>query len=281
LGQTLTFGDVDVSANVPLMHPCPVDPGCPHCNGQSPPDAPDWSFVDAVYCISLNSRGDRTLEAAAEFHRIGLCRHVTFYRPNRHPVKSLIGMWDSHRKVAMDARKRGAQRTLIFEDDVHFVRPVTRESVAAVSHAVDRLPADWTIFHLGHWPLSGYFVHANVMRTSSACAHAYIVSARMAEWLEHHPWGTANVKLRPMLGKGLDSAYAALADTYALFPMMAIQRPSPSDHFTRPRPVKRLRHLVTRSRHREALLSKLMRPSELAVAALSPLFWIAAKWRRR
>lgn len=55
----------------------------------------------------------------------------------------------------------------------------------------------------------------------AASAHVQIVSPRMAEWLENHPWDAPNVKLRPMLGKGLDSAYAALADTYARWPSSA------------------------------------------------------------
>jgi hypothetical protein len=46
------------------------------------------------------------------------------------------------------------------------------------------------------------------------------------------------------------------------------------------RPTRKLRHLVTRSVHREALLSRLMRPSELAVAALSPLFYLLDRWDR-
>jgi hypothetical protein len=62
--------------------------------------------------------------------------------------------------------------------------------------------------------------------------------------------------------------------------MLAIQRVSPSDNFvhpsTRKKPKKRkLRHLVTRSAHRELLLSRLMRPFEIVVALLSPAFFLA------
>ena len=64
-----------------------------------------------------------------------------------------------------------------------------------------------------------------------------------------------------------------------MFPMLAIQRVSPSDNFDDPslRRKKKLKHLVTRSAHREILLSKLMRPFELVVALLSPAFFLAAR----
>jgi hypothetical protein len=89
-------------SNRPVYHPCPADPACPHWNGS--PDAGDdldWSFLNAAYCISLKTREDRVTQAAAEFHRLGLCRRVTFYRPDKHPRNGFIGNWTSHRDVAM------------------------------------------------------------------------------------------------------------------------------------------------------------------------------------
>jgi hypothetical protein len=64
--------------------------------------------------------------------------------------------------------------------------------------------------------------------------------------------------------------------------MLAIQRVSPSDNFDAPairtkRKKRKLKHLVTRSAHREVLLSKMMRPFELIVALLSPAFFLAAR----
>ena len=129
------------------------------------------------------------------------------------------------------------------------------------------------IFFLGHWPLWAYFVRRNVLRTSSGCAHAYIVSPRLLRWLHEHPWGTHGIEKRRVIGKALDSAYAMLPGTYALFPMIATQSVSRSDNFavSRKRNTK-LKHIITHSRHREWFLSKLMRPGEAVVVLLSPLF---------
>jgi hypothetical protein len=261
----------------PVFHPCPPDPTCPYCNGSiAAGEALDWSFLDGVYCISLRSREDRAVNVAAQFHKVGLCRQVQYYRPLRFPGRGYIGSWESHRAVAEHARERGCQTTLILEDDVQFVRRLTPRSVRAIGRAIEGLPPDWMIFFLGHWPLWAYFVRPNVLRTSSGCAHAYIVSPRLLCWLHEHPWGTPGIEKRRLIGKALDSAYARLPATYALFPMIATQSISRSDNFAVSRKKNtRLKHLVTHSRHREWLLSKLMRPGETVVVLLSPLFFIA------
>jgi hypothetical protein len=58
--------------------------------------------------------------------------------------------------------------------------------------------------------------------------------------------------------------------------MIATQSVSRSDNFAVSRKKNtKLKHLVTHSRHREWLLSKLMRPGEAVVVLLSPLFFMA------
>ena len=126
----------------------------------------------------------------------------------------------------------------------------------------------------------------NVLRTSSGCSHAYIANPRLLRWLRDHPWGASGVHFSKIAGKGIDSAYAKLPGAYALFPVLAIQRVSPSDNFDAPsirtkKKKKKLKHLVTRSAHREVLLSRLMRPFELIVALLSPAFYVAARTTSR
>jgi hypothetical protein len=278
----------EAATDQPVFHPCPPDPACPYCNGSiSAADALDWSFLDGAYCISLKSREDRALNVAREFHKVGLCRKVVFYRPVKHPVKGIIGSWESHRAVGQDALQRGYRTTLIMEDDVFFAARLRPRKVRQIGRAIDRLPSDWMIFFLGHWPVWAYPVRHNVLRTGSACAHAYIVSPRLLAWLDAHPWGSPDVKKLRLVGKALDSAYAELPGTYALFPMIATQSVSKSDNFNfRPKTSdkRKLKHIVTHSRHRELLLSKLMRPAEMIVVALSPLFFIARmtkRWRAR
>lgn len=263
-----------------LLHDCPRDPACPYCRGEGGgEDGFDWSFLDGAYCISLRSRSDRAESAAREFHRVGLCRLVRFYRPERHPTQPKIGIWESHRAVGLEALARGQSTVLILEDDVRFARHVTPGTARAVRQALERLPPDWTIFFLGHWPIRAWFVSRNVLRTVSGCAHAYIAGPRLLAWLRDHTYGTAPIVR--LVGVTIDAAYAALPGAYAYFPMLATQSASPSDHLGRRtgRRAKKLRHLVTRSRYREALHASLMRPSELAVAAGAPFFYLLERLR--
>jgi len=266
-----------------VFHPCPPDPSCPYCTGSVPEgQALDWSFLDGAYCISLKSREDRATNVAAEFHRVGLCQHVMFYRPLKHPVKGIIGSWESHRAVCEDARQRGHEKTLIMEDDVLFSSNLRPSKLRSIRRAVAGLPPDWMLFFLGHWPVWAYPVKHNVLRTGSACAHAYIVSPRLTRWLHDHPWGTPGIKKLRLVGKALDSAYAELPGAYAIFPMIATQSVSKSDNFNfRPKEKsqRKLKHLVTHSRHRELLLSKLMRPAEMIVVSLSPFFFAARVYK--
>lgn len=259
-----------------VFHPCLPDETCCYCNGSMrPEESLDWSFLGAIYCISLKNRDDRAVAVATEFHRLGLCQKVIFYRPDKHPGKGIIGSWESHRAVGMHALQKGCKNTLIMEDDVVFVHRLTPPRVRAISHALDNLPKGWMIFFLGHWPIHAYFIRHNVLRTHSVCAHAYIASPFLLQWLRDHPWGSPGVRKLRIVGRALDSAYAELPGGYALFPMIATQIASKSDNANfKHKRIRRLKHLVTHSKYRELMLSKLMRPAEIIVAMISPVFFI-------
>lgn len=264
----------------PLWQACPPDPDCAYCRGME--GGADWSFLDAAYCISLQERPDRATEAAAQLHRAGLCRLATFLRPQRHPLKGIVGCWESHRAAGMRALALGHRRVLILEDDVRFDDGIGAATTTRIRDALATLPADWQVFYLGHWPLRARFVAPGVLRTRSGCAHAYIASPSLLRWLRDHPWTKRGVAMDPLVGRSIDAAYACLPGTYALHPMIAVQSGSPSDNSTaaqkRRRKNKwRWRHLVTHSRLREWLLSRLMRPAERVVVALAPLLgWLDA-----
>jgi hypothetical protein len=269
--------DRSAQTGTAVWHPTPAAPDCPHCGERNRrPPAPrfDWSFIDAAYCISLRERPDRAAAAAAEFHRVGLCERVIFFRPEKPANGVRVAIWQSHRAVAEHALRHGRTRVLVFEDDVMFARRIEPDAVRAIGEAMATLPRDWMLLYLGHWPLWGYFVRRNLLRCGSACCHAYIASERTLCWLRDNP--PDSVPIARIAGRCVDAAFARLPETYAIFPMLAIQRPSRSDNVKAAagRRKKKLKHLITRSRHRELLLSRLMRPNELLIAALSPIFFI-------
>jgi hypothetical protein len=267
-GGAVVGGTAAGDAAAGTFHPCPVDPACPTCTADGR-HGPDWSFLDRVYCISLIDREDRAVRAAAELHRVGLCRRTLFYRPRRHPSRVIEGIWESHRAVARHAQRSGARAVLILEDDVAFAPWVGPRTVAAVARAMTRLPADWTIFFLGHWPLRARFEGPNLLRTASACAHAYVASPRLLAWLAENPFSKVDRDREQIAGGGIDASYARLPQAFAFFPMLATQAARGSDHMAekkRSKRIRKLKHLVTRTDLGEVLLAHLMRPNELLVA---------------
>jgi hypothetical protein len=59
------------------------------------------SSFDRVGRATRHQQGYRTAKAAAQFHVLGLCRDVLFYRPVR-GCDTDRAIWDSHRAVAAD-----------------------------------------------------------------------------------------------------------------------------------------------------------------------------------
>jgi hypothetical protein len=58
------------------------DEWCDYCAGRRRVAALAPGLT-AIYCISLQEQPHRTAKAAAQFHALGLCRDVLFYRPVR------------------------------------------------------------------------------------------------------------------------------------------------------------------------------------------------------
>ncbi|HEY2774090.1 MAG TPA: hypothetical protein VGK20_08565 [Candidatus Binatia bacterium] len=266
----------------PTFEPCAIDPSCARCgNGTETRNSLDWSFVDAVYCISLIERPDRLERASAELHRVGLCRRARFYRPARHPRDPIAGIWESHRTIAMDALSRGFEKILVLEDDVKFRRGLDADRLRDVAATLASAPDGWDIFYLGHWPIRVQRIARRLLRTQSGCTHAYVASASAMSWLAANEYRRSQVSHRwsRIIGRGIDAAFASRLATYAYFPMVAVQNSSISDHTAKAKAgrIRRMHHLFTRTRAREYLLSLLMVPNEMRVVAIAVL----EEWKTR
>ena len=251
-------------------------PRMPHCaacksNDEAPP------LVDAIYCICVQGEDDRAERAAAHFHKIGLCRQVTFYRPPR-GTDIDAAVWASHRDVARHAMAQNRASALILEDDVEFLVDWPTAS-RRIARAMTRLPRTWRGFLLGHWPIQSYFVARDVLRTRSACAHAYIARQPLLEWIARsRPLDAAVSVLWP--GTQIDTAIGNLPEMYALFPMIAVQRPPTEFRYNRH--VKEdgsRRGLFEFDRHRYWIIHYAMRPAEVIAVLASPLHWAIMQLR--
>lgn len=251
-------------------HGCPL---CTRCTARN--DAYDWSFVDAVYCISLEERPDRTKAVAERLRAIGLCRRAKFLRVHKAPPgKRALGIWTSHRLCALDARARGFARVLILEDDAVFLRTLTPNRLARIARDLRRLPPDWRCLYLGEFPIEARFFRRGILRVSAGCTHAYIASRRLIDWLADNEPFAPNLRHRPFIGNGVDARFASLDGMYATFPMVATQSGSVSDNIDPRRlPNGQKRPWTSRYRYEHLLISG-MRAAELGIVLLMPLQWL-------
>lgn len=224
--------------------------------------APIGASSTGVYCISLRSREDRARGAWRELHWVGLCDRVIFHRPEK-DSKPTRGCWESHRAVAADARRQrrhGLGRVLVLEDDVAFTRSLSAAHVRRIRAAIDRLPADWMGFYLGHWALWALPAGWRTLRCSSLCTHAYVASERLLDWLGRTPFERRDaLRLSRIVGRGVDSAFAALPQMFAIFPAVAVQRFETSDHLE-------ARRIRLRRAHRDLFVLSRMREFAMAYA---------------
>lgn len=199
----------------------PRDEYCDYCAGRRS-IVPLPKPVDAIYCISLQEQPHRTRQAIAHFHRLGLCRNVTFYRPTR-GKNGERAIWESHQAVARHASANSRGYALILEDDVDF-RQSWSKLALRVERAIARLPSDWWSLYLGHVPIQAYFAKPSILRVRALCAHAYIASPRLLAWLDATDPFSPEVAMWRRLGESIDCAFANLPGMYALFPMAVFQR---------------------------------------------------------
>jgi hypothetical protein len=111
---------------------------------QSEMDGP-FHFFDAIYCINLDSEGDRWINVQRRFEAVGIPHRVRRFSAiateNHH-----IGCALSHRSVIEDAMKRGFENVLIFEDDAIFLDETRSYLNAALGELTGR---DWELLYLG------------------------------------------------------------------------------------------------------------------------------------
>jgi GR25 family glycosyltransferase involved in LPS biosynthesis len=209
----------------------------------------DWSWVDQVYCINLRYRVDRFLEAQCEFHRVGLCDKLLFYRPDRpteqewakhqqhltdthnHDMimtvtKGAYGCWQSHKAVTDHALKHGFKRILVFEDDIAFLSSLTKTVVQHdIPDAIGDLPKDADFLHLGYFPIrglpvihSGKSAFGKLWSVKALCTVAYVATLKGMHTIQD-----AEMSLP------IDFWMIKHSSQYALYPKIAWQRKSATD----------------------------------------------------
>lgn len=180
-----------------------------------------WDFFDRIYCISVEEREDRRQAAAASFAQIGLKGKVEFVIVKRHPFDVEQGMYESHMTCLRKGLEAGAERIVVFEDDVVFDR-FDAERFKQCTRFLAENP-DWKVLLLGALIRSSrQTAHPFVQKVRyQSLGHAYAVNRPYAETMAYQPWQ----------GIVIDTLFRPLTDhLYAVYPMFAFQNDSASDN---------------------------------------------------
>jgi hypothetical protein len=250
-------------------HECQRDDACRMCRAPSVgnetgEDGAGWGRFAMCACICLQDRADRLESSAQEFHRIGMCRDMFYYRPARPDPAAVhaagfervggYGSWESHRTVARKALQLGVFETarqegrvpavIVLEDDVRFLGDMTETRIGRLEEQIAGMPEGWHVLLLGHSPMPVpgtcrpaklFASDWSVWRVNSFMLHAYILSEAGAKLLAATPYHAYASIDYLMWGRGrvrehfLDDWMRHNTAMYAVLPMMCVQADTPSD----------------------------------------------------
>jgi hypothetical protein len=180
-----------------------------------------WDFFDRIYCISLEEREDRRQAAAASFSKVGLSGKVEFVIVKRHPFNVEQGMYESHMTCLRKGLEAGAERIVVFEDDIVFDRFDADRFKQSIQFLAEH--PDWKVL------LFGALIRSSRRTTNpfiqkvgyQSLAHAYALNRPYAETLAYQPWQ----------GIIIDTLFRPLTEhLYAVYPMFAFQNDFASDN---------------------------------------------------
>ena len=182
-----------------------------------------WAFFDKIYCISLDSRPDRTEQARIQFAGVGVLPRVEFVIVTKHSTNREEGIYNSHMSCLKKGLKDNARRILIFEDDVFF-RRFDDHVLRVACSSLDSV-GTWNGLFLGCiTDGSRKDKETKLARITYRClAHAYALNAPFASQIIQQQWrGIPFDELLRRHGK----------EFYALSPMCAFQGLAGSDNQT-------------------------------------------------
>ncbi len=180
-----------------------------------------WDFFDRIYCISLEEREDRRKAAEASFAKVGLTGKVEFFIAKRHPLDVEQGMYESHTACLRKGLESGAERIIIFEDDVIFDRFDAKRFQKCTQFLVEH--PEWKVLLLGALIRSSRKTTNPFIQKVAyqSLGHAYALNRHYAETVAYQPWQ----------GIIIDTLFRPLADhIYAVYPMFAFQNDTASDN---------------------------------------------------
>lgn len=192
-------------------------------------------FFNSIFCINLERRKDRLAQATEEFkkHNISV-EFITGVDGTTLNIPKMIsadgetvrrgdiGCAQSHLKIAIEARARGLNKYLVFEDDVEFHLDFN----TLFQNWFTQVPADWQFLYFGgNHDGETMIITEHIMRIyHTYTTHAYAVNGPEVR--------DAIIEVLSKANEKVDVAIASLHSnfrSYCFTPHLAYQRASYSD----------------------------------------------------
>lgn len=178
------------------------------------------SYFDHVYLINLDRRKDRLESATAQLNSLGIeyerVSAVDSIEKNIPPTQACTM---SHLMVIKDAKKRGFNNIVIFEDDVVFVDDFTEK----FNVAIQSVPSTWEMLYIGGVNFDYKKINMHVVSSNGTHAtHAYAIKGQVFDKILN------TVKEEDVV----DVSYAKMhkdMETYSIKPSLCTQSPGVSD----------------------------------------------------
>jgi len=184
-------------------------------------------YFDKVYCINMDKRPDRWVQAQKEFDKIGITKQVERWSGIEN-VDGNLGCTLSHLSIIKHCKEHGFKNVLIFEDDVLFVEHDTTKLEKAFNELFEL--GNWDLFYIGATidPNVSFFnrVTKNILRTNFAyTTHAYAVNSQVFDVMINS-WETAIKKGHTIVDTTLcNSVVRGRKKSFIIDPIYAIQQP--------------------------------------------------------
>lgn len=187
---------------------------------------------EEIVCINLEQRTDRWQRSLEEFARLGIAgRVIRFPAVTPRDGNAIKGCMLSHLRILRDARARGVESVLVFEDDVEFA-PRARETMAAAVSELRQI--DWQLLYLGIDLIEPPTrVSAHLLRSYGGHdSHAYAAHRSVFDFILERT-SLDESQLHRGYDDAIDTFYAEQVHPYlrclCVSPMVCRQRPGYSD----------------------------------------------------
>ena len=141
-----------------------------------------WAYFDHIYCINLNTRGDRRNTVNKLFTEYNI--PVTYYVVDPHPTSGIQGCFESHTALINEAYKNNYDNILIFEDDVVATPYCNAENLKASIQFMQN-NNEWEIFYFSMAPEIFWrrikHVNGNIYKVHAYWGSAYVLSRKGIE----------------------------------------------------------------------------------------------------